>query len=91
MKRQRTSLFNLLFLEMLAFFRARVSHYIEKESHVEAQPLAILPAMLPLPHALPCTAKELLNIGRERRHRALVCAFIVEGIKFRASSCLAML
>jgi hypothetical protein len=49
------------------------------------------PAMLLFPHTLPCTAKELLNIGRERSHRALVCAFIVEGIKFRASFCLAML
>ena len=38
-----------------------------------------LPAMLPLPHVLPRTANGLLNIGRERRHCALVCAFIVEG------------
>ncbi len=49
------------------------------------------PAMLLSPHTLPPTANGLLDIGRERRHPALVCAFIVEGIKFQASFCLAMI
>jgi hypothetical protein len=54
-------------------------------STFKCSPLAfvILPATLPLPHAFPRTANGLLNIGRERRRSALVCEFMVEGIKFR--------